>query len=386
MTWTALNIPSWPIITQVERDAVDRVLASGRINAWGGTEVSSFEDACAEAFEVDHALAVCNGTVALERALEVLDVGPGDDVLVTPRSFLASASCVVRRGARPIFADVDLDSQCLTPATLEAARTPRTKAVVLVHLAGWPCDVPAIMQWAEPHNIAVVEDASQAHGAAISGKPVGGIGHVGCFSFCQDKIITSGGEGGLITTNDPLLYERLWSLRDHGRNRAMTRAPEPEPGFRWQQTAFGSNDRMTEMQAAIGRVQLADLQSRLEARRRNARLLHDAVTSGGSFRSPWPSERIDHAWYRYHCFAENREERDRILEQMHEAGVPCFQGPCPEIYREQAFADAGFVPADRLPVARHLGETSLQFLTHHTIGEACMHQVADRVAEVLERV
>ena len=383
MTTTALQIPPWPVITEAERDAVDRVLASGRINAWSGDEVRQFESECADTFGVRHALAVSNGTVALERALEVLEVGPGDDVLVTPRSFLASVSCVVRRGARPVFADVDRDSQALTAATLEAARTPSTRAVIVVHLAGWPCDMPAIMAWADEHGIKVIEDAAQAHGATVDGSSVGSMGHIGCFSFCQDKIITTGGEGGLVTTNDDESARRIWMLRDHGRDPERVAAVDHPPGFRWLQGCFGTNDRMTEMQAAIGRVQLADLSNRVEARSRNARTLQEALNAFDWIRAPWPSARFGHAWYRYHCFVDVGVDRDLVMQRCIDAGVPCFTGGCPEIYREQPFIDAGLTPDAPLPVAQELGETSLQFLVHHTIDAATMTRVADALTAVM---
>ena len=383
MTATALQIPPWPIITEAERAAVDRVLASGRINAWTGDEVRSFETECAATFGVRHALAVSNGTVALERALEVFDVGVGDDVLVTPRSFLASVSCVVRRGARPVFADVDRDSQVLTVETLDAARTPSTRAVIVVHLAGWPCDMPAIMAWAETHGIKVIEDAAQAHGATVDGMPVGGMGHIACFSFCQDKIITTGGEGGLLTTNDDGAARRIWMLRDHGRDPERVASTDHPPGFRWLQGCFGTNDRMTEMQAAIGRIQLADLPNRIEARSRNARMLHDAISTFEWIRSPWPSDRFGHAWYRYHCFVDAGVDRDAVMRRCNEAGVPCYTGGCPEIYREQPFVESQLAPDVRLHAAQELGETSLQFLVHHTIDEATMQRVVDVLTYVL---
>ena len=192
----------WPSFTVEEADAARAVLLSNKVNYWTGTECRNFETEFAAWCGTAHAVALANGTLALDVALKALGIGPGDEVVVTPRTFMASISCVVTAGATPVFADVDPDSGNLTAATIAAVLTPRTRAVIVVHLAGWPCDMDPIMALADQHGLKVIEDCAQAHGARYKGRSVGCMGHVGAWSFCQDKIMTTGGEGGMVTTND----------------------------------------------------------------------------------------------------------------------------------------------------------------------------------------
>jgi len=246
----------WPSFTQEEADAVSRVLLSNKVNYWTGQEGREFEKEFAAFAGTDYAIAVGNGTLALDLALKGLGIGPGDEVVVTPRTFLASATAVINAGAAPVFADVDPETQNITPATVAAVLTPKTRAIVCVHLAGWPCDMDGMMELAVEHNLFVIEDCAQAHGATYKGKPVGGLGHVGCWSFCQDKIMSTGGEGGMVTVNDRDLWSRMWSFKDHGKSWEAVYEREHPPGFRWLHESVGTNWRLTEMQSAIGRIQL----------------------------------------------------------------------------------------------------------------------------------
>ncbi|MFA0697837.1 DegT/DnrJ/EryC1/StrS family aminotransferase, partial [Vibrio sp. 10N.222.49.C9] len=182
-------------------------------------------------------------------------VGSGDEVITTPRTFLASASSIVTSGASPVFADEDLNSQNITAQSIEAVLTPNTKAVIVVHLAGMPAEMDDIMALSKKHGFYVIEDCAQAHGAKYKGKSVGTIGHIGAWSFCQDKIMTTGGEGGMVTTNDKALWSKMWSYKDHGKSFDAIYNREHPPGFRWLHESFGTNWRMTEMQAVIGRIQ-----------------------------------------------------------------------------------------------------------------------------------
>lgn len=383
-----MTLPAWPIYEPDEIEAAVAVLKSGKVNAWTGNDCRRFEEEFAKYTGVSHALALANGTLALEAALAALDIKAGADVLVSPRSFVASASCVVARGGRPVFADVDRNSQCVTAATLEAARTPQTRAAIVVHLAGWPCDMPAIMQWAAKHDIKIIEDAAQAHGAAIDGQPVGSHGHAAAMSFCQDKIMSTGGDGGMLFANDADVYKIAWSNREHGKSWDAVHRDDHPPGFRWLIESFGSNWRMTGPQAAIGLCQLGKLDVWVARRTRNAMILHDHLSSLDGVRCPTPEAGLRHAWYRFYCFVEPDRlrdgwGRDRIMHEINAAGWPCQVGSCPEIYREPAFIEAGFAPADRLPVARELGETSLAMLVHHGIDEDTMKNYAATVAEII---
>lgn len=379
---------AWPYYAPDEIAAATQVLESGRVNYWTGEQGRAFEREYAAYVGVRHGVAMMNGTVALESALRALGIGPGDEVVVTPRSFFASVSTVVMAGARPAFADVDPDSQNITAATIEAVLTPRTKAVMPVHLAGWPCDMPAIMALADSRGLVVIEDCAQANGARVGGRMAGSFGQVNTFSFCQDKIITTGGEGGLVTTDDEALWQAVWSAKDHGKSREAVYERAHGPGFRWLHEGLGSNWRMTEMQAAIGRVQLGKLEGWLARRRRNAGILVSRLRDLPALRVPTPPPGIEHAWYKLYAFVRPDAlkagwDRDRVMQEIAARGIFCGSGSCPEIYREKAIRDLGFAPAERLPVARMLGETSLMLLVHPTLDDEAMHKAADIVETVV---
>ncbi|ASK33674.1 aminotransferase [Alcanivorax sp. N3-2A] len=382
--------PPWPSFTQEEADAVQRTLLSNRVNYWTGEEGRAFEREFADFAGTDYAVAVANGTLALDLALQGLGIGPGDDVIVTPRTFLASATAVVNAGARPIFADVDRDSQNITAETVAAVLTPSTRAVICVHLAGWPCDMDAMMALAEQHGFQVIEDCAQAHGASWAGRPVGGLGHVGCWSFCQDKIMTTGGEGGMVTTNDRDLWSRMWSYKDHGKSWEAVYEREHPPGFRWLHESFGSNWRLTEMQAAIGRIQLTRMADWNRRRREHCEWLWGIARECPGLRVPALPDAAGHAGYKAYVFVEPERlsdgwDRDRIMAELVEKGVPCFSGSCSEVYLEKCFQDAGLGPLERLPVARELGDTSLMFLVHPTLQEEHLRKTCDTLREVMAR-
>ncbi|MER1967990.1 DegT/DnrJ/EryC1/StrS aminotransferase family protein [Castellaniella sp. GW247-6E4] len=379
--------PPWPSFTPEEADAVRDVVLSNRVNYWTGQECREFEREFAAWSGTRHAIALANGTVALDLALAGLGIGPGDEVVVTPRTFLASVSCVVNAGARPVFADVDSDSQNLTAGAIRAVLTPRTRAVICVHLAGWPCDMDPIMELAREHGLLVIEDCAQAHGARYKGRPVGSIGHVGAWSFCQDKVMTTGGEGGMVTTDDADLWKRMWAYKDHGKSWDAVYERQHPPGYRWLHESFGTNWRMIEVQAAIGRIQLRRMDVWHEARLRHARRIWEAARALPGLRVPEVPEGIDHAAYK--CYVFLRPEalapdwsRERILREISDQGVPAYSGSCSEVYLEKAFDGTDFRPAQRLPIARELGDTSLMFLVHPTLAD----EHIDRTCEVLGAV
>jgi dTDP-4-amino-4,6-dideoxygalactose transaminase len=378
----------WPVFAEDERRASDAVLASGRVNYWTGGECGLFEQEFAKRAGCEHAIALANGTLALELALRALGIGAGDDVITPSKTFIASASCAVAVGARPVVCDVDPDSQNLTAETVRAALTPGTRAVVAVHLAGWPCELEPLAALCREKGIALVEDCAQAHGAAYRGRPVGSTGVVSAFSFCQDKIMTTGGEGGMLVTNDRALWLRAWAYKDHGKSWASVFEREHPPGFRWQHEGFGSNFRLTEMQAAIGRVQLGKLDDWVAARRRNAAALIAGLKGVPALRVPLPPAHIFHSYYRVYAQVDPAGLREgwdtlRVIEAINREGIPCQQGGCSEIYRERAFVDAGLAPEKPLPVASRLSETSLVFLVHPTLAESDMRDAAQAVAKVM---
>lgn len=366
------NFAPWPSFTAEEADAVQRVLLSNKVNYWTGTEGREFEQEFASYCGCKHGIALANGTVALELALYALGIGPGDEVITTSRTFIASASCIVMRGAIPILADVDPESQNITAATIRPLITSRTKAIIAVHLAGWPCDMDPIMALAREHGLKVVEDCAQAHGAFYKGHSVGSLGDVAAFSFCQDKIMTTGGEGGMLTTNDSDLWEKAWAYKDHGKSFDAVYQRQHPPGFRWLHESFGTNMRMTEMQAAIGRIQLRRLPEWIKTRRNHASMLTQSFKVLPGLRVTEPPPEIFHSYYKYYAFVCPEKllpgwDRDRIMNAVVAEGIPCFSGSCSEIYLEKAFAKDNLGPGERLPTARKLGETSLMFLVHPTL-------------------
>lgn len=380
--------PPWPVHAEDEIQAVANVLRSGKTNYWTGEECRLFEREFAALTASRHAISLANGTLALELALYALNIGSGDEVIVPARTFIASASCVVARGAVPIVADVNPDSQNLTAETIQEVLTHRTKAIVAVHLAGWPCDMDPILALAHANGIRVIEDCAQAHGATYKGRPVGSLADCAAFSFCQDKIMTTGGEGGMLVTNDDHLWERAWAYKDHGKSFEATFHRSHPPGFRWVHEYFGSNFRMTESQAAIGRCQIAKLPGWIESRRGNAAQLVQGFAAIPGLRIPIVPPEIGHAYYKFYAFVDKNVlspgwDSQRIIEAVNSEGVPCFSGSCPEIYLERAFVDRGWSPAQRLPVARTLGESSLMFLVHPTLGDLDMQTTVAAVAQVM---
>jgi hypothetical protein len=379
--------PLWPHFGDDEIAAADRVLRSGRVNYWTGSEGRQFEQEFAAAVGCTYGVAVANGTLALELALRILGIGPGDEVVTTSRAFIASASCVVAVGATPVFADVDRDSQNVTADTLRAAITPRTRAIIAVHLAGWPCDMDPILELVSEHGLYVIEDCAQAHGAQYRGRPVGSMGTVGAFSFCQDKIITTAGEGGMVVTRSQELFEAAWAYKDHGKSFDAVYRRQHPPGFRWLHESFGSNWRMPELQSAVGRIQLRKLDDWVAARRRNAGVLLETFARLPALRTPAPNSEIHHAYYKCYSFVRPellrpRWTRDRIMESLAARGVACTVGSCSEIYLERAFPES-MRPLKRLAVARELGETALMFQVHPTLSEQHMRITAEIIEAVI---
>lgn len=378
----------WPSFTKEEADAVRNVILSNRVNYWTGEECRRFEQEFAAWAGSQYAVAVGNGTLALDVALKALDVGPGDEVIVTSRTFLASVSCIVNAGAVPVFADVDRDSQNVTADSIREVLSPRSRAIICVHLAGWSCDMDPIMELAARHGLHVIEDCAQAHGALYKGRSVGSIGHIGAWSFCQDKIMTTGGEGGMVTTQDRALWSAMWSYKDHGKSWEAVHERQHPPGFRWLHEGFGTNWRMMETQAAIGRIQLRRMPDWHKRRLANAERIWSTARLLPGLRVPVVPEHTTHAAYKCYVFVEPSRlqegwNRDRILQELGARGVPSYSGSCSEVYLEKAFDDTGWRPATRLPNARELGDTSLMFLVHPTLTSDEMAKTCDALQEVM---
>jgi dTDP-4-amino-4,6-dideoxygalactose transaminase len=402
----------WPSFTAAEADAVQRVILSNRVNYWTGEECRKFEKEFAEWVGTKYAVSLSNGTLALDVALNAIGIGPDDEVIVTPRTFIGSVSCVVNAGATPIFADVDTDSGNISAQTIAAVITPKTKAVICVHLAGWPCDMDPIMDLAEKHGLKVIEDCAQAHGALYKGRSVGSIGHVGAWSFCQDKIMTTGGEGGMVTTNDESLWRTMWSYKDHGKSYHAVYERKHPPGFKWLHESFGTNWRMLEMQAVIGRIQLSLMADWTARRNANASALFSSLhpfagvdgpvrlpkfccdnflVDGLAFETCSCSNRCVHGYYKFYAYIRPQNlapgwSRDGIIEAINSKGIPCYQGACPEVYLEKAFDRTSFRPKIRLPNAQQLGETSIMFLIHPTLTNLDIQMTCEVIKQLMYAV
>jgi dTDP-4-amino-4,6-dideoxygalactose transaminase len=382
-----MPVAPWPHFGTEEIEAATSVLRSGAVNYWTGQEGRLFESEFAASVGAKHAICVANGTLALELALSAMGIGHGDEVITTSRTFIASASCAVMRGARPVCVDVDRETQNITADTVRKAITPRTKVIIPVHLAGWPCNMDELLELASEYGLKVIEDCAQAQGALYKGRPVGSMGHASAFSFCQDKIMTTAGEGGMLVTNDPQVWERAWSFKDHGKNYEAVHTPQHTPGFRWLHDSFGTNWRMTEVQSAIGRVVLKKVPEWVNIRRANASILTEVFSELSGLRVTLPSNDIYHAYYKYYTFVRPERlragwNRDRILAELAERGIRCFSGSCSEIYLENAFPEE-WRPEQPLPVARELGETSLMFQVHPTLTSSDIYEIAEVVADVM---
>ena len=379
---------AWPRFDADERAAVDAVLSCGKVNALvHGEQCTAFADEFAQFLGARQAICVSNGTVSLEIALRALGIGPGDEVIVPARSFFATASCVVAVGGQPVFADVLTPSQNIDPASVERLISPRTRAVIGVHLAGWPCEMAALNEICDRHGVLVIEDCAQAHGAAIEGRKVGTFGDAASFSFCTDKIMSTGGEGGLLVMRDGAAHERAWSLKDHGKNpRKLADGRSAVGQFRYIHDSFGSNARMTEMQAAIGRAQLHKLPSWLAARTANASFLSSALADHPLLTVPEPPPGITHAWYKFYLLLrahvkDPKARRAALIERLAERGIPCGTGSCPDMSMELALKSLDCRRDASLPNARALGERTVMLLVDHTLDEEDMAVMAEALWE-----
>ncbi|EAQ65686.1 pilin glycosylation protein [Marinomonas sp. MED121] len=382
------SFSSWPNFTAKEAEAVSKVLLSNKVNYWTGEEGRKFESEFSQWLGCKYSIALANGTVAIELALKALNIGAGDEVITTPRSFFATASSIVAVGATPIFADVDLNTQNITAESIKKVLTRKTRAVIVVHLAGLPADMAPIMSLKSQYGFKIIEDCAQAHGAKYRGVSVGTIGDIGAWSFCQDKIITTGGEGGMVTTNDHDLWLKMWAYKDHGKCFDAVYNKEHMPGFRWLHKSFGTNFRMTEMQAAIGRIQLTLVDNWVRKRQKNATLITEAIKKIPCVRLLKGNKEIVNAYYKYYFFI-NREKlknnwsRNKIISEIISRGVPAYHGTCGEIYLEEAFDKTSFSPKTPCINSIELSETSVLLLVHPSLTIKEINTTISVITEVL---
>lgn len=383
-------VSQWPRHEPDEIDAAVSVLESGRVNALlHGEQTTRLARAFAAFCGMEHGFCVANGTLALEVAMRALGIGPGDEIIVPARSFFASAGAVLAVGAKPAFADVCPDSQNIDPQSVARLVGPATKAILAVHLAGWPCDMKALRGIADSNGLFLIEDCAQAHGAAIGSHKVGSFGDAAAFSFCTDKIMSTAGEGGLVLFRTAGHCEAGFSYKDHGKNFARMADGQGRPGeFRFIHDFAGSNFRLTEFQAAIGNCQLAKLPQWLAARRHNARVLMMRLAGDDRIRLPLPGPDITHAWYKFYLQLPGAEDlpgyRSQVIGRLQAAGIPAGSGSCPDMSREGAFANMDIRRDGDLPQARRLGRRTVMLPVDHTLGDEAMHRMADALLKALE--
>ena len=368
----------YPYYNKTTQKRVQQVLKSGKVNYWTGTECKNFEKEFSRYIGNKYAVTVSNGSIALELALKALRLKKGDEIIVSPRSFIISASCVLNLGLKPIFADVD-DNGNLDIYQIKKIYNQNVKAIIVVHLNGLSCDMDPIVRFVKNKKIFLIEDCSQAHGAIYKGNKVGSFGHISTWSFCQDKIISTGGEGGMVSTNDKKLWLKLWSLKDHGKNFNSVFFKNHKEGFRWHHEDLGSNYRMTELQATIGREQLKSLDKQIKKRNLIANIylkgLKDYYQKYNIINKPdfkhqtcslkkfdKTCNKCRHAFYRLNLFINKTKiKQHKLIELLNKNKITCFVGSCPEIYREKIFRKFKFYPKKRLSNAKLLGEISLMF-------------------------
>lgn len=372
----------WPQHDTDEIEAVAAVLGSGRVNALvHGDHTRRLEREFASYCGVPHAIAVSNGTTALELAMRALGIGRGDEVIVPARSFFATAASVVAVGATPAFADIDPVSQTIDLESVRSLVGERTRAILCVHLAGWPCDMDGLTALAQDAGLWLIEDCAQAHGAAFRGRRVGSFGHAAAFSFCTDKIMSTGGEGGMVLLKDRDHWTRAWAFKDHGKNPEKIFAQAPGSGFRYVHDSFGTNWRMTEMQAAIGRCQLAKLPRWLDQRRRNAKTLIAELREAPGVEVPHIPLHVRHAFYRLYVSIApevlDNGSAASLIDRLVQMGMPVGSGSCADMSREAAFDGLDLRRANNLSVAAEIGRRTIAFPVDHLLDEADMRRMAN---------
>jgi perosamine synthetase len=381
--------PPWPALSEADVAAVAEVMRSGGLTQLTGGAVAAFEREFASWHGASHCVATSSGTSAIHAALAALGAGPADEVIVPAHTFIASATPVLHQGATPVFADVDERTFCISPESVAERISPRTKAIIAVHLNGHPADLDALLALAEPRGIAVIEDAAQAHGALYKGHKAGTIGRMGCFSFWEDKIVTTGGEGGCVITDDDSLAEAMRRFRHHGEgpvqgepSRRPSGAPQGERSY--YHLDLGYNYRMTSMQAATGLVQFRQLGDYLAARRRNAAYLSERLAETGQVEPPFVADYAVHSYYKYICRLRPAWQGDiaRFVAAVAAEGVPISRRYPTPLPLQPVFRDRG-LGRDPCPVARRLAAELFTLLVHPTVTTADLDDVAAAIAKVL---
>ena len=314
-----------------------------------------------------------------------MDLKKNDEVIVTSRTFIASASCCAFNNIKPIFVDVDLETQNITLESIKTQINDNTKAIILVHLAGWPCELDKICNYCRDKGIYIIEDCAQAHGAKYKGKSVGSWGDINAWSFCQDKIMTTGGEGGMITTNCPHLFRKAWSIKDHGKDYDLVFNKNHPFGFRWLHKNLGTNWRMMPIQAVIGIEALKLLDSWVNHRREIANIYNKNLNDIRGVRLTIPGDEIFHSYYKYYFFInplEFNKSRDQIIQEINKENIKATVGSCGEIYLEDSLKK--YKPKIDNINAKKLFETGIMLLCDPTITKDIANSNIKTIINILE--
>ena len=379
----------WPSYTQEEIKKVSEVIKSGKVNYWTGNEVKNFEKEFSNYFGNKYSIAVCNATLALEASLLALNIGKGDEVITTPRSYNASASCILRVGAKPVFADIEIDTQNISVKDIKKKISNKTKAIICVHLGGTPCDISEIKKIAKKKGIKLIEDCSQAHGAKYKNKYVGSFSDIAVWSFCNDKIISTIGEGGMISTNDKKLFFKLWSLKEIGKDFKKSNTSFL-PKFKWTHDYIGANLRMTEVQAAVGRIQLKNLNSMIKVRRKLAKIVIDFLEKNELFFTFKLNKNYFSSFYRLYFFLDKKKlskkiSREKIIKFLRKDGNDVSVGSCPEIYLEKPFRKI-LRKKIILPNTKYLSTISLALSFSHLTTKKEIYQFLNSIKKINKRL
>ena len=361
-----ITFNSWPTYSKNEIKIINKIVKSGKVNYWTGKYCSIFENYFKKKFNLNYTVSIANGSVALDAALSILKLKKNDEVLVTSRSYITTASCIQKTPAKIKFVDVNLNNQNICLNDLKKKINNNTKLVICVHLAGWPCDINKIKKIIGKRKILILEDCAQAHGAKINGKYVGSIGDISTWSFCNDKIISTLGEGGMIACKNKNIYKKLWSYKDCGRNydKIFNSKKKNNKLFKWIHDYDGTNLRMTEVQAAVGIEQLKNLEKMTNLRERNLKYIYTRIQKSEIVYSPILPKNIKHSAYRCYLFCKNYSIRNRFIEYLNKNGIDANQGSCPEIYKEKRFNLKNKIV---LKNANKLGRIAVSLPSHHLL-------------------
>ena len=357
---------NWPTVSGDEIKLVNNVLKSEKLNFWTGKNCRNFEKEFSNFFKIKYSISIANGSVGLDIAIKSLELKSNSEIIVTPRSYISSVTSVINQNHKPVFADIDLNSQNIESETIEKKITKKTKAIIVVHLGGMPSNMKKIVNLAKKYDLKIIEDCSQAHGARIDQKYVGTFGDVSVWSFCNDKILNTLGEGGVVATKNFKLYKKLWSLKDCGKNYLKLLNSRKENKFRWIHDFQGTNLRMTEVQAAVGRYQLKKLSTWIKMRNDNSNKIIKICQKYKSLRTQIVPTNFINAYYRCYVFLNIKYikkgwERQNIIKYLNSIGIQCDVGSCPEIYKEKFLLKTKNIPLKPLKNASLIGKTSIAF-------------------------